>query len=414
MAAHGADGGTGSARRRRERRFRSWLRHEQQSIAAFLATVTHHSFDKVGTASGVLRNRKTATRTGKGEESEMKCTAKFQKTPPPQAAATVYYPMTDDEGGEQSAGVRPALLEEGRPQGKLERHAGIGYEIVQNFDVPVPQMVEQLPNNVQFFAALSPVPKQVIAVPKILPHDVPPRRLCRDTQLAEQLVEVPTILTPSFLRMLQNVDIPVPHGGRGASGGLQGFLPGHVEQTVDIPAPRSGVRRLQGFLPEQSSTATSSSSSLERISERNVEQNVDSRCFGGGLPDFRPGLSSSSSSHDPARVPKALDKPGEGGFFALFSKLKKARHNLRARGRHCLRTRAHGRRLLMTRPWCLRRRRRSPRTSLSSTCSTMGVGGRCEWVPVHQRYCWWLAAADGSQVGHTIWRPPWLIGSGPW
>ena len=176
MAAHGADGGTGSARRRRERRLRSDLRHEQQSIAAVLATVTHHSFDKVGTASGVLRNRKTATRTGKGEEHETHYTAKFRKTPPRQAGAAEYNPMTDDEGGELSAGVRPALLEAGRPQGKLERHAGVGYEIVQNFDVPVPQMVEQLPNIVQFFAALSPVPEQVIEVPKILPHDVPPRR----------------------------------------------------------------------------------------------------------------------------------------------------------------------------------------------------------------------------------------------
>ena len=37
----------------------------------------------------------------------------------------------------------------------------------------------------------------------------------------------------------------------------------------------------------------------------------------------------------------------------------------------------------------------------------------CEWVPARQEYCWWLAAADGSQVGHTIWRPPWLFGSGP-
>ena len=37
-----------------------------------------------------------------------------------------------------------------------------------------------------------------------------------------------------------------------------------------------------------------------------------------------------------------------------------------------------------------------------------------EWDPARQRYFWWLAAADGSQVGHTIWRPPWLIGSGPW
>ena len=36
-----------------------------------------------------------------------------------------------------------------------------------------------------------------------------------------------------------------------------------------------------------------------------------------------------------------------------------------------------------------------------------------EWVPARQRYCWWLAAADGSQVGHVIWWPPWLIGTGP-
>ena len=135
--------------------------------------------------------------------------------------------MTDDEGGELSAGVRPAPLEEGRPQGKQERHAGIGYEIVQNFDVPVPQMVEQLPNIVQFFAALSLVPEQVIAVPKILPHDVPPRRFVSRHAAGEHLVEVPTILY--FLKQRipeQIVDNPVPHGGRGASGGLQGFLPG--------------------------------------------------------------------------------------------------------------------------------------------------------------------------------------------
>ena len=81
------------------------------------------------------------------------------------------------------------------------------------------------------------------------------RTLVREPQLAEQLVEVPTILTPDFIRMLQKVDTPVPHGGRGASGGLQGFLPGQsssftVEQIVDNPVPRGGGRRLQGFLPE--------------------------------------------------------------------------------------------------------------------------------------------------------------------
>ena len=37
----------------------------------------------------------------------------------------------------------------------------------------------------------------------------------------------------------------------------------------------------------------------------------------------------------------------------------------------------------------------------------------CEWVPARQRQCWWVAAADVSQIGNTIWQPPWLIGSGP-
>ena len=79
-------------------------------------------------------------------------------------------------------------------------------------------------------------------MPKISLEDIPARRLCREPQLVEQLVEVPTILYfPKQRIPEQNVDIPVPHGGRGASGGLQGFLPGHVEQTVDIPAPCSWI-----------------------------------------------------------------------------------------------------------------------------------------------------------------------------
>ena len=163
-------------------------------------------------------------------------------------------------------------------RGQVQRHDGIAYELVQALDAPVLQTVEQLPNVVQFLATQLPVVVEpVIEVSKILIHDVPPRRLCRDTQLAEQLVEVPTVVSWSLLQRTveQNVDNPVPHGGRGASGGLQGFLPGHVEQTVDFQAPCSVVRRLQGFLPEQSSTATSSSSS-ERISERKCGAD---RCF---------------------------------------------------------------------------------------------------------------------------------------
>ena len=76
----------GVARRRRERRMRSWFRHEQQSIRMALATVLHHSYDKVHTEYGAPRSQNTATRARGGREvDEMKYTAKFRKTPPPQA-----------------------------------------------------------------------------------------------------------------------------------------------------------------------------------------------------------------------------------------------------------------------------------------------------------------------------------------
>ena len=58
-----AAGGTGSARRRRERRLRSWAKHERLSIAMALSTVTHHSF-QVGTAYDALRSPKPVNSAG--------------------------------------------------------------------------------------------------------------------------------------------------------------------------------------------------------------------------------------------------------------------------------------------------------------------------------------------------------------
>ena len=60
----------------------------------------------------------------------------------------------------------------------------------------------------RFFDTLCPVAEQVIDVPKIIYEDIPSRTPLREPQLAEQLVEVPTILC--FLE--QTVDIPVPRG----------------------------------------------------------------------------------------------------------------------------------------------------------------------------------------------------------
>ena len=96
--------------------------------------------------------------------------------------------------------------------------------MVQILDAPVPQTVAQLPDVLQFFGTLTTDPEQVIEVPKILPEDVPTRAVLRDPQLAEQLVEVPTIVSYSWLqlRLEQNVDIPVP--GRGGWSSVEGVF----------------------------------------------------------------------------------------------------------------------------------------------------------------------------------------------
>ena len=272
----------------------------------------------------------------------------------------------------------------------MERHDGIAYELVQALDAPVLQTVEQLPNVVQFFATFLPVVAEpVITVPKIVPHDVPARRLCRDTQLAEQLVEVPTTISVAslFMQRLVELGTPVPGvGGRNA--GLHGLLHGQGST-----ATHSSEERISERIVEQIAFP----SSEERISERIVEQIVDFTVACGDPQGFRPGQSSSSVARSPADWLDTEDEPGQG-VFHTFPQNKKVRHNLRTRGRNCLRTRAHGRQLLFARPWCLRRRRRrSARRTLkwSTWSSTFACGG-----------------ASGSQLASNI-AGGWPLPMGP-
>ena len=278
----------GAARRRRERRLRATLRHERMTVAMVLSEKKHH------TSRGQNKDRTT------GEENVMNYTAKLRKTPPPTAAATVNDPMVLDEGGALAAGGWPAPLSEvagwqARVQRHYVEHLAEVCPIVQilDADVPVPLLVDH-------FAAICnmeedilvaadhldrdfQVPELVIEVPKISLDVIPLRTLVPGPQLAEQLVEVPTIVSFSSLQRI-------------------------MEQTVDIPVPQGGGRQadLQGFLRGQSSTG--------------AEQIVD--IPGGGL--HRPGQSSSSA-----------DEPGG---FRTFPQIKKVRRLLRARGRNCLRT----------------------------------------------------------------------------
>ena len=233
-----------------------------------------------------------------GEEGHEEHNAsRRQKNPPRQA----FFRLYDEEVAE--GGVRPGSVTDPRPQERLQRHT-VEHVVdfvrfapmVQILGTPVPQILERLPDIMHFFDTLTPGPEQVIEVPKILPDDVPMRTAVRDMQLAEQLVEVPTepgyalavIALKVFSRRElrgslsgqgstasgsgfseQVVDNPVPQGRRGRGGGLQGSrarqnsTAADVEQIVDIPA-RGG---LQGFLPGQGSTTSSSSRLLADADE---------------------------------------------------------------------------------------------------------------------------------------------------
>ena len=296
---------TGAARRRRERRLRSWWRHERMSIAMALATVEHHSYGP--TANDALRGQRTVTRAGEGEVREEHQALRGQTRLLP--------------------GTRPAPLVEVQPEGAMVQHSGI-FELVQALDVPVLQMVDVH----SFFRISVPaVAEQVIEVPKLAVSSCAVQRAAlSEPQLVDQLVEVPTVLSFSLLQQRtaeQIVDTPVPHGrGGGARGGLQGLSQGqgstavsgadhvntpvpHVSgggargglqglsqgqgssavcgaENVDIPVPhgRVGKRGLHGFPRGQSSTASA------------VEQTVG--VDRGGPQRFPRGQSSTASAFE--------------------------------------------------------------------------------------------------------------------
>ena len=151
----------GAAQRRRERRLRSWYRHEQQTVRMALATYSHHS---------ALRGQKTA-RAGE-EVNEVHFTATFRANPPPQAAGTEYFSLDVEDV-------------------HTVEQMGDCVAVVPSLDVPVPQMVDQPVVVLQGLDMSMPV-EQGIEVPKITLEDrIPQRAVLRVPLPVEQLVEVP-------------------------------------------------------------------------------------------------------------------------------------------------------------------------------------------------------------------------------
>ena len=117
-----------AAQRRKQRRLRSWYRHEQLTVAAALAMFTHHS---------APRGQRTARAREGG--SETKNTAEDRRTPPPEEHGTQYYGLDDDDSVPELSGGRPGpVLDPGPPVAGLRRHTGEAFELV--LDPVVPQL----------------------------------------------------------------------------------------------------------------------------------------------------------------------------------------------------------------------------------------------------------------------------------
>ena len=172
------DDGEGAARRRRERRLRSWLKHERLSVAMALSEYKHHS------SRGQRKDR-----AGEEGHRDENVAPRRQKPPPPQGLG------------------EPRGLQARVQKHTMEQLAHV-LPMVQILDSPVPQMVDTV---LDFFRSLDLPFEQVTAVPKISLDRIPQRSADLVPQMMEQLVEVPTVLTLSSLQQTakQIVDIVV-------------------------------------------------------------------------------------------------------------------------------------------------------------------------------------------------------------
>ena len=114
-----ASGQPTAAWRRRQRRLRSMLRHERQTVAMELTAALHHS-------------RGGGPETHEGLQAQQTASA----------GPAEYFDLNSDDG-RPAGGVRPAALEEPRPQEGTRRHTGEVYELV--LDPVVPQLDRAIP-----------------------------------------------------------------------------------------------------------------------------------------------------------------------------------------------------------------------------------------------------------------------------
>ena len=145
-AAEGA-AHAGAAKRRRERRHRAYLKYARMSVAMALSEYKHH------TSRGQRMDRA-------GEWERAVLHGQVPEHPTPQAAGTEYFSL--DVEDVPAAGSCPDRLAGVRPQERVLRRTVqqiVDVPLVPSLDDPAPQMVEQLPDVLQFFDTLLPDPE---------------------------------------------------------------------------------------------------------------------------------------------------------------------------------------------------------------------------------------------------------------
>ena len=255
-------------------------------------------------------------------------------------------------------GMRPALLVEVQPPGRVGRHFAEHLAelapLVQILDAPVPQVVDNVMDAFKFLD--HPMTEQVIEVPRISCPPCPSRSQVPVPLTAEQLVEVPTVLSYSLLLQRtaeQTIGIAVPGRGGGARGGLHGLSQGQGSTAVSgadyvdtSVLGRGGGSRggLHGLSEGQGSTAGCGADFVvspvphgrgggtrggrhglsqgqgsttfpppERISERIMEQNVDFP--GGGLHGVQGFLTGPAALSEQVPAPAVHAAPAPVGEF---------------------------------------------------------------------------------------------------
>ena len=168
--------------RRRQRRLRQWPRHERLSVAMALAESTPRS--PTGTEEG----------KGQGEEYEAQYTAKFRQHSSPKSPAHSTSRSTTTTVCRSSCSpgltASPRLGRRSGFSGAQWNRCGDSAPFLPSLDVPVPLRGQQLVVVYKLLDVMGP--EQVIEVPKIFVGDIPPRRLCREPQMVDQLVTAPT------------------------------------------------------------------------------------------------------------------------------------------------------------------------------------------------------------------------------